>query len=91
MVVNLLDPGIGSQISPCLGELCRVELRRLLVTAVAEVPDHVVGGERAAVVPLDALAQSEDPALAVSLVDMPLGGEAGLDVGRLVPGAGKVP
>ncbi len=34
--------------------------------------------------PLDALAQREDPALVVGLVDMPFGGEARLDVARLV-------
>ena len=84
VVVDLLDAGVGAEIGARLGELRRVELRRLLVGAVGHVPDHVVGGEVAAVVPFDALAQLEDPALRVGFVDLPFGGETGLDVGRLV-------
>ena len=90
MVVDLLDPGIRAEIRPRLSKLRRVELRRLVVGAVAHVPDHVIGGERAPVVPFHAFTQLENPALGVAFVDVPFGGETRLDVGCLVA-LGQIP
>jgi hypothetical protein len=64
--------------------LQREKLRRLGVADALEVPGYVVGSEVAAVMPLYALTQGEDPALVVRRVDMPLGREAKLEVRRLI-------
>ncbi len=75
---------------PHLGELLGIELRRLVVQDLVEVPDHGIGVERRAVMELHTLAQLEDPALGIAFDRRPFGGEAGLDVGDGV-GLGEVP
>ena len=67
-----------------------IELRRLVVQDLLEIPDHDGGVEVGAVMELHALAQLEDPALAVALDRRPFGGETRLDVGEHV-GLGEVP
>ena len=60
-----------------LRALTLVELRRLVVQDLVQVPDHRVGIEVAAVMELDALAQGEAPLGLVLVVDFPFGGETG--------------
>ena len=87
--VDLFGVGEVGQVGARQGELLRVPLRRLFVEA-AEVPHDGVGVEGAAVMELHAVAQGEQPTLVVLGVDVPLGGEAGLDGGGLI-GAAEVP
>ena len=65
-------------------------LRRLGIRHPREVPQHVIGGERAAIVPFHALAQMEDPALLIGGINLPARRQARLDVRRLV-GRGQIP
>src|SRR5437764_14600461 len=91
MVADLFDTGRGAAVGARLGNLRRVELRRLFVAAIGHVPDDVIGGERTAIVPLHALTQGEDPTLVVGFIDMPLGGKTRSDVGGLLAGPGEIP
>src|SRR5882724_1626352 len=84
MVVDLLDAVEVRQVGAGQGKLLREKLRRLGIADALEVPDHVVGREVAAIMPLHALSQGKDPALVVGRIDMPLGREARLDVRRPV-------
>jgi hypothetical protein len=60
-----------------LRALALVELRRLVVEHLVEIPDHRIGVEVAAVVKFDALAQGKAPFLLVGVIDLPFGGEPG--------------
>ncbi|MEY9756525.1 hypothetical protein ABIE73_003920 [Bradyrhizobium yuanmingense] len=71
-------------------DLAGVELRRILLQHLLDVPHHRVGVERRAVMEGDAGAQLEDPFGLVGIVDLPLGGKAGDHHARLV-GRGQVP
>ena len=84
VVVDLLHRREVRRVGTRERHLLRVVLRRLLVGDAAEVPQHIVRRERTAVVPLHALAQLVDPAAMVVGIDLPLGGEARLDVRGLV-------
>ena len=59
-----------------LRALALVELRRLVVQHLVEIPDHRIGVELAAVMEFHALAQREFPLLLVGIIDLPLGGKA---------------
>ena len=76
VVVDLLERRDRRDARAHLRALLRVELRRLVVQHLVEVPDHRVGLEVGAVVKFDALAQREAPDLVVLRVDLPLGGQA---------------
>ena len=67
-----------------LRALALVELRRLVVQDLVEIPDHRIGVEVAAVVEFDALAQREPPFGLVGVVDLPFGGEPGHQFARPV-------
>ena len=64
--------------------LALVELRRVLVEDLLQVPDDGVGVEGRAVMELHAVAQREGPQGLVRLVHLPLGGEAGDQLARPV-------
>jgi hypothetical protein len=76
-VVDLLVTRDRGQARPDLRRLALVELRRVLVEDLFEVPDNGVGVEGRAVVELDARPELEGPQRLVALVDRPFGGEAG--------------
>ena len=71
-------------------DLAGVELRRVLLQHLVDVPDHGVGIERRAVVEGDAGTQLEGPLLLVGVVDLPFGREPGNHHARLV-GRRQVP
>jgi hypothetical protein len=73
-----------------LRRLFGIELRRLVIQDLVEVPDHGVGLEVAAVVELHVAAQRDHPARGVALVDFPARGEAGHEHRRLI-GRRQVP
>src|SRR5436853_165553 len=52
-----------------------MEPRCLVVDQALDVPHHEIGGQRAAVVELHALAQLDEPLLVVGGIDQPFGGE----------------
>ena len=94
-IVDLLERGDRRNARAHLCALLGVELRRLVVQHLVEVPDHRVGVEVGTVVELHALAQREAPDLVVLRVDLPVGGQtrdqlagAGADVG--LPGDQRV-
>ena len=66
----------AGQARPHLRRLAGVELRRVLVEDLLEVPDHGIGVERRAVVELHARAQLEGPQRLVGLAHLPLGRQA---------------
>ncbi len=75
-VVDLLVARDRRQARPHLRGLALVELRRLGVEHLVEVPDHGVGVEGRSVVELHTIAQLEGPQGFVAVVDFPFGGEA---------------
>jgi hypothetical protein len=83
-VVDLLVARDRRQARPNLCRLALIELRRILVEDLFEVPDHGVGIERRAVVEFDAGPELEGPQRLVGIVDRPFGGEAGNQLARPV-------
>ncbi|GAA0001986.1 hypothetical protein BRDID11002_19870 [Bradyrhizobium diazoefficiens] len=71
-------------------DLAGVELRRILLQHLLDVPHHGVRIERRAVMEGDAGAQLEGPFGLVGIVDLPLGRKARDHHARLV-GGGQVP
>ena len=81
--VDRLVAGHGRNARPALRRLARIELRRVLLQQLVEVPDDGVGRERAAVVEFHAVAQLEHPLGLVGRIDRPGGRQPGHEVGRL--------
>jgi hypothetical protein len=62
--------------------LALVELRRLLVENLLEIPDHRIGIERAAVMEFDVVAQRKQPLFLIGGIDLPVRGETQLGAKR---------
>ncbi len=83
-VVELLVACHRRQARPHLRGLALVELRRLGIEHLVEVPDHGVGIEGRTVVELHVGPELECPQRLVGVVDLPFGGEAGDQLARPV-------
>ena len=81
VLVDRLVTHEGRDAGAHLGELLGIELGRLVVQDLIEIPDHGVGIEVRTVVEFDALAQLEDPALGVAFDRRPRCRETRPDVG----------
>ena len=64
--------------------MLRQEIRSFLVGAVLEIPDDVIGGEFAAVMPGDPLPEMDDPAFVVVRIDFVRRGETRFELCGLV-------
>ncbi|MGY3427164.1 hypothetical protein ACVWZW_007668 [Bradyrhizobium sp. F1.13.4] len=71
-------------------DLAGVELRRVLLQHLLDIPHHGVCVERRTVMEGDTRPQLESPFCLVGIVDLPLGGKAGDHHARLV-GRGQIP
>ncbi|MBA7698870.1 hypothetical protein ES703_107553 [subsurface metagenome] len=81
-VVDLGVAGDRRQAGLDLRALPFVELRRLVVQHLVEIPDHRVRIELAAVVEFHALAQGKAPLGLVGIVHLPFGGKPGHQLAR---------
>ncbi|MGY4412804.1 hypothetical protein ACVWW4_004540 [Bradyrhizobium sp. LB7.1] len=76
---GIVDLGVACDRGQAGLHLCAlplVELRRLVVEHLVQIPDHRIGIELAAVVKLHALAQDEAPLGLVLVIDFPLRGQS---------------